>query len=373
MTAPAGDFTLGVEEEYQIVHPQTRALRPRAERLLPQAQQTLGEDAQPELYRAQIEMATPVCDTLADLRAALVRGRQAILQAAAQDGHRIAAAGTHPFSRPEQQQVTPKERYTDIAATYQALARELIIFGCHVHVGLADRDVALAVLNRVRVWLAPLLALSASSPFWQGVDTGYASYRTELWGRWPLAGPPGLFASHADYEALVQALVATGSIADATKIYWDVRLPVKVPTVEVRVTDVCTTVDEAVLVAGLTRALAQTCAAEAQRGVGFPAARPELLRAAHWRAARYGLEGDLIDVAAERAVPAHDLVQTLLVFVRPCLEERGEWAEIWALAQQTLRSGTGAARQRAAYRRAGRWDDVVDLIVAETAQGVVAL
>ena len=155
--------------------------------------------------------------------------------------------------------------------------------------------------------------------------------------------------------------MATGSIDDESKLYWDVRLPVKTPTVEVRVADVCTTVDEAVLLAGLTRALAQTCAAEAQRDAAFPAARPELLRAAHWRAARYGLEGELIDVAAERAVPAHDLVQTLLAFVRPALEEQGDWDEIAALTQQTLRGGTGAARQRAAYQRAGRWDDVVDL------------
>jgi len=143
--------------------------------------------------------------------------------------------------------------------------------------------------------------------------------------------------------------------------------------VEVRVADVCTTVDEAVLIAGLTRALAQTCAAEAQRDAAFPATRPELLRAAHWRAARYGLEGELIDVAAERAVPAHDLVRTLLAFVRPALEEQGDWDEIAALTQQTLRGGTSAARQRAAYRRAGRWDDVVDLVVADTARGVIAV
>jgi len=238
---------------------------------------------------------------------------------------------------------------------------------------VADPTVALAVLNRVRPWLAPLLALSASSPFWQGADTGYASYRSELWGRWPLAGPPGFFASPAAYAGLVQALVATGSIDDESTLYWDVRLPVKTPTVEMRVADVCTTVDEAVLIAGLTRALAQTCAAEAQRDAAFPAARPELLRMAHWRAARYGLEGELIDVAAERAVPAHDLVRTLLAFVRPALEEQGDWEEIAARTQQTLQGGTGAARQRAAYRRAGRWDDVVDLVVDETARSVVTV
>ena len=370
MTLTAVDFTIGVEEEYQILHPETRELHPRQDRVLPRAQETLGEDIQPELYQAQIEMATPVCSTLADVRAGIVRERRGVIAAAEREGYRIAAAGTHPFSRPLEQQITPKERYQGLAEKYQYLAHELVIFGCHVHVGLDDHEALIPVLNRLRLWLAPLLALSANSPFWLGADTGYASYRSELWGRWPMAGPPGPFASRAEYDALMRALVDTGSIDDVTNIYWDARLPEKTRTIEVRVADVCMTVDEAVMLAGLTRALMRTCYEAARRDEPFVAARPELLRTAHWRAARYGLDADLVDVVAGRAVPAWELVETFLLFVRPALEQQGDWDEVSALVRDTRARGTGAARQRAVYRRTGRLEDVVDLIVAETAWGI---
>jgi carboxylate-amine ligase len=364
---PAQDFTLGVEEEYQIIDPHSRRLRPRVMQVLPQAQAALGENAQPEFQASQIEMATPVCRTLAEVRAQVVRARRALLDAAARDGGRIGAAGTHPFSNSADQPVTPKPRYQDMAEQYQHLAQELVIFGCHVHVGLPDPDAGLGVMNRARQWLAPLLALSANSPFWEGEDTGYASYRTELWVRWPLAGPPLPFASREEHDALVQSLVATGSISDATKIYWDIRLPEKVPTVEFRVADVCLRVDEAVLLAGLVRALARTCYAQGDEP--FQPARPELLRAAHWRAARYGLEGELIDIAAGRAVPAADLVQSLMAFVRPALEEAGDWDEVSALVGETLRDGNGAMRQRAVLAETNRMEAVVDYILDETARG----
>ncbi len=371
MALSAADFTIGVEEEYQIVRPETRALSPRQDRVLPRAREALGDAVQPELHQVQIEMATPVCRTLADVRAGIVRARRGIIAAAARTGNRIAAAGTHPFSPPHAQPITPKARYQGLAETYQYMARELVIFGYHVHVGLDDHEALIPVLNRVRLWLAPLLALSANSPFWLGADTGYASYRSELWGRWPLAGPPGHFASRAEYDALVQALVDTGGIDDATNIYWDARLPEKTRTIEVRVADVCMTVDEAVMIAGLTRALVQTCYEAARRDEPFVVARPELLRPAHWRAARFGLDADLVDVAGGRVVPAGEVVDTVLAYVRPALEEQGDWGEVSALVRETRARGNGARRQRAAYRRAGRPEDVVDLIVAETARGVI--
>ncbi len=366
---PAQDFTLGVEEEYQIIDPQTRRLRPRAVQVLPDAEEALGENAQHEFHASQIEMATPVCLTLAEVRAQVVRARRALLDAAGRDGNRIGAAGTHPFSRSADQPVTPKPRYQDMAEQYQQLAHELVIFGCHVHVGLPDPEAGLAVMNRARHWLAPLVALCANSPFWEGADTGYASYRTELWVRWPMAGPPLPFASREEYDDLVQALVATGSISDASKIYWDIRLPQKTPTVEFRVADVCLRVDEAVLLAGLVRALARTCFNQAERDEAFLPARPELLRAAHWRAARYGLEGELIDVTAQRAVPAAELVQSLLAFVRPALEDAGDWDEVSALTTETLQGGNGAMRQRAVFAETNSPEAVVDYILEETARG----
>ncbi len=369
MDPDGASWTVGIEEEYQIIDSATRELCPRSDHLLPRVQPALGEDVQPELYRSQIETASGICRTLTDVRAELVRLRRALL-AATSGGNRIGAAGTHPFSRWNEQSITPKPRYEGIAQTYRQLADELIIFGCHVHVGLDDPEGVIHVLNRVRPWLAPLLALTANSPFWQGQDTGYASYRTELWSRFPMAGPPHLFASRAEYDSLVQALVTTGSIEDASKIYWDVRVPERFATIEFRVTDVCLTVDEAVMVAGLARALARVCYEQALRDEPFPAVRPELLRAAHWRAARFGLDADLIDVAAARAIPAHELIETFLAFVRPGLEAYGDWDEVTAIVRNTLGGGNGATRQRQVYQRAGSVEAVVDFIVAETAKGL---
>jgi carboxylate-amine ligase len=370
MAAQIEEFTIGVEEEYQIVDPATRELHPRAERILPEAREAVGKRVTPEMYLSQIEIGTPICRTLADVRAEIVRLRGEVIAAARKGGSAIAAAGTHPFSHWEDQRVTPKARYIEIARDYQQLAREQLIFGCHVHVGINDREAAIQVMNRARPWLAVMLALAANSPFWLGVDTGYASFRTEIWRRWPMAGTPNVFASRAEYDALVESLVQTGSLTDATKIYWDVRPSARFETLEFRVADVCMTVDEAVLVSGLARSLARTCYAQALSDKPVPDPRPELLRAAKWRAARYGLDADLIDVEGGRAVPAPLMVERLLSFLRPSLEEQGEWEEINALAGQVIERGNGATRQREAYARAGRFEDVIDLIVAETAKGL---
>jgi len=373
MSSQTEEFTIGVEEEYQIINPVTRELSSRVEHILPKAQKALGEEVQSEAQRSQIEIGTPICRTLADVRSELVRLRREVIAAAQKDGNKIAAAGTHPFSHWDEQKLTPKERYQGLMRDYQQLTRELVIFGCHVHVGISDRELAIRVMNRARVWLSPLLALAASSPFWLGTDTGYASYRTEIWSRWPLSGPPLMFDSLTEYKALVQALVETKTVEEATKIYWDVRLSERFPTIEFRVTDVCQTVDEAVMVAGLVRALARTCYDQAMRDEPFPAVRHELIRAALWRAARYGLEENLIDVDVMKAVPARELVESFLTFVRPALEEYGEWDEVSSLVRETMQRGTGATRQREVYKRSGRLEDVVDLIVQETAKGITSV
>ncbi|MDQ6653831.1 MAG: carboxylate-amine ligase [Acidobacteriota bacterium] len=362
-------FTIGVEEEYQIVHPATRELRSRAQLILPEAQAALGKQVTPELYQSQIEIGTSICHTVAEVRANIVRLRGEVIAAAEKYGNRIVAAGTHPFSHWEDQQLTPNARYRGIATEFQQLASEQLIFGCHVHIGISDREAAIRVMNRARLWLAPILALAANSPFWLGVDTGYASFRTGIWRRWPMAGTPQFFASRAEYDALVDTLVQTGSISDATKIYWDVRPSARFETLEFRVTDVCLTIDEAVLIAGLSRALARTCYDQAIKNEPALDVRPELLRAAKWRAARYGLEAELIDVADKRAIPAHELIERLLATLRPALERYGDWDEINSLTHVTLARGNGATRQRAAYARRDQLEDVVDLLIAETAQG----
>ena len=371
MPAQREAFTIGVEEEYQIINPSTRELHSRSQRILPKVQETVGDRVQPELYQSQIEIGTPICHTLADVRAELVRLRREVIIAAEKSGTRIAAAGTHPFSHWEGQQITPKERYIGIAQDYAQLAREQLIFGCHVHVGISDREAAIQVMNRARPWLAVMLALSANSPFWLGVDTGYASFRTEIWRRWPMSGTPYVFASRAEYDQLVEDLVSTGSITDGTKIYWDARPSARYETLEFRVTDVCITVDEVVMVAGMARGLARTCYAAAVRDEPITHMRPELLRAAKWRAARFGLDADLIDLQAMRAAPAVEVVEKFLAHLRPSLEEHGEWNEISGLVHETTARGNGAVRQRETYARASRLEDVVDMIVAETAKGTM--
>ncbi len=366
---PAEEYTLGVEEEYQIIDPGTRGLSPTGEAVLERAQRTLREQAAPELRTSQIEVMTPVCSTLGEVRAELLRLRRGVIEAAGEEGAGITAASTHPFSPWQEQPVTPKERYRRLVEREQQLAEEQVVFGFHVHVGLEDREVAVEVMNRARGWLAPMLALSANSPFWLGEDTGYASYRTQVWGRLPTAGPPAPFSSLAEHDALVEALVASGGAAEPTQVYWDIRLPQRLETVEIRVADVCSRVDEAVMLAGLSRGLVRACREQTERGEPYPSPRPELLRTAHWVASRHGLDADLVDVEAGHTVPAREVIEDLLAFARPALEEHGDWDEVSALVSETLKQGNGARRQRRAYERAGRLEGVVDMLVEETAQG----
>jgi carboxylate-amine ligase len=339
-----------------------------AGRVLPAARPELGDRVQPELYRSQVEMNTPVCATLGEVRDAVRRGRRALAEAAEGEGLRLAAAGTHPFSHWGDQTVTEKTRYRNLAQDYRQVFREQVVFGCHVHVGIEDREAAIQTMNRVRPWLPVLLALSANSPYWLGADTGYASYRTEVWNRWPMAGMPQAFASRAEYDRLVETLMATGSVREPTKLYWDVRPSARQETLEFRVADVCMGVDEAVMVAGLARALALVCHDAAARGEPDPASRPELLRAAKWRAARHGLDADLVDAAAGRARPAAEMVRLFLDRVRPGLEAAGDLEEVTELVETTVARGTGAARQRAVFERTGSLEAVVDLVVEATAR-----
>ncbi|HLL38948.1 MAG TPA: carboxylate-amine ligase [Rubrobacteraceae bacterium] len=368
MPTRAEEYTLGVEEEYQIVSTETRALLARSgEKVQRRAQRaTMGDEVEPELMTSQIEAVSPVCRTLTEVRTEISRLRREINRAAEEEGGRITAASTHPFSHWNEQRVTPKERYKGLVENYQQLAREQVAFGFHVHVGLSDREAAVRVMNRLRVWLAPMLALSANSPFWLGQDTGYASYRTQVWGRMPVSGPPAPFESREEHDALVKALTASGVVADSTNIYWDLRLPEDLDTIEIRVMDVCSRVDEAVMMAGLTRALVSTCYDEAEREKPYPKTRPELLRAAHWLASRHGLDENLLDVETGQAAPARAVIEELLAFTRPDLEEGGDWDEVSALVYETLEHGNGANRQRGAYQKAGRLEDVVDMLIEET-------
>jgi glutamate---cysteine ligase / carboxylate-amine ligase len=369
MSRNADVFTIGVEEEFQIINPQTYALDAGVEHIIPRARETLGDAVQYELILSQVEVATPICHTLPDVQTALTHQRHALIDAAEQSGRKIAAAGTHPFSPWYEQPITPKERYRLLVRDFQRLIKEQVIFGCHVHIGLGDGEVAVEAMNRARLWLSPLLALSANSPFLDGADTRYASFRTGLWWTSPLSGPPPFFSSRDDHDAFIQALVTTKSVEDASRIYWDIRLPQRYETIEFRVMDVCMTVDETLMLAGLIRALVRACCDAAHRNISVPDVRAELLRVANWRAARYGLEDELVDVLAERTMPARDLIERFLIFLRPALEAEGDWESISGLVARTLSYGNGAMRQRALFQQTGSMEDVVQYIIDETARG----
>jgi carboxylate-amine ligase len=362
-------LTVGVEEEYQLVDADTLALVPGIHEVLPTAVAAVGEQVEPELHQSQIEIGTTVCRTLDQVRSELALLRSRVATAAEAEGFRLAAAGSHPFARPDDQVVTRNETYKRLARRFGLLADELLVFGCHVHVAIDDSELTIQVMNRLRPWLPGLLAVSGSSPFWEGADTSYSSFRSEVFGAWPTAGAPEPFASRADYDALVKELVSTGAIDGASRLYWDARPSAKYPTLEVRVADVCTSVDDAVLVAGLVRGLVATCADDALGGAPVPELRPELLRAAKWRAARFGLDAELIDLDARRAAPATDVVNALLEAARPGLEAHDDWPVVSELLAQVLGRGNSARRQRQVLANAGRLEDVVAWLVDETRAG----
>jgi carboxylate-amine ligase len=359
-------FTVGVEEEYLIVDAETRELRPRAESILPPARRALGDRVQPELSLSEIEVETGICRTLAEVRSDLDHLRSEVTAAAEEAGTRLAASGTHPFADWRQQAITRKERYLELDRDFRLLAWEQLICGCHVHVGVEDAEEAVAVMDRCRPWLPTLLAVGTNSPFWQGVDSGYCSYRTQVFDRWPVTGIPPVLGTRAEYDRVVEQLVATGSMVDATKLYWDVRPSARFPTLEFRICDVGLTVDDAVLLAGLSRSLVRTCHAQAVRGAPVPEAHQAVVRAARWRAARDGLDDGLVDLGAGRVRPAAEVVGELLALLRPDLEDAGEWDEVSALAAQTLERGTGARRQREVFERTGSLVELVEWVVAQT-------
>lgn len=320
------------------------------------------------MQESQVETGSAVCETLDDVRENLIRLRREASAAAANEGKTIAASGTHPFSDWHATEVFSKDAYVRLEQEYQQLTREQVLCGCHVHIGFDDREAALQVMNALRPWLPALLAISVNSPFWMGEVTGYHSYRNRLWQRWPIAGIPGTFRNRAEYDALVEALLATSTIDDPARIYWDIRPSNRFNTLEVRVADACMSIDDAVLIAALVRALSQTCHEKIEAGKAPLQVRDELIESAVWRAARYGDTDDLIDPAGRRSVGANELISSMLEFVRSTLESRGEWEVVGDLLSQLRSRGTGASRQLAEYERTGRLEDVVNLIIAETAR-----
>jgi glutamate---cysteine ligase / carboxylate-amine ligase len=354
---------LGVEEEFHVVDLQTRRSAPEVDALLDQLD---GDEFAPELQRSLVETNTPVCATLDELRHHLQRLRGALDAVAAPLGLGVVAAGTVPLVDQTGDAISAGARYEKMQHEYQLLVSEQHICGAQVHVDVPDRDVAVQVVRRVAPYLPTLLALSASSPYWRGRDSGYASFRSMVWSRWPTAGPPGNVETGADYDAMVAELIASGTISDPGMVYFDIRPSSHLPTVELRVCDACPQVDDVVLIAGLFRALVGKARAELDAGLPLPKSRHELLRAASWRAARSGLEGDLVDLVGPSLVAPAILVGQLVDQLRPHLEATGDWEQVLELSRATLSRGSGAAGQRRAYGRRGELTDVVDALLAHT-------
>jgi len=369
-----------VEEELLLVEPGSGRPLPLASRVLhatgsPEIRRRAGvpvhEDDGPgghvtaEMQQQQVETDTPPRTSMEELGHDLVSWRELAIRSARESGAQVLATGTSPIP------VTPRpqsdERYQKMAELYGITAAEHLISGCHVHVSVDSDDEGVGVLDRIRPWSPLLLALSANSPFWQGTDTGYASFRSQALVRWPSAGPVDAFGSAERYHALVADMVATGVLLDPAMAYFDARLSESYPTVELRVADVCLDVRDTVLVATLARGLVETAAREWAAGVEAPRVPTPMIRLANWQAGRSGVGGELLDPATGRPRPARQVLDRLVEHVAPALEDAGDLERAQEGVARVLASGTGATRQRATLERTGQLVDVVAEIARVTA------
>lgn len=369
MKAPS--LTIGIEEEYQIIDPQTRELRSYITEILEEGRMILAEQIKPELHQAMVEIGSSVCHTPAELKAELIRLRSTVIGLAEKNGLKIAAAGTHPFSSWMNQELTPQERYMGVKEDMQELAQRMLIFGTHVHVAIEDRQFLIDCMNVVRYLLPHILCLSTSSPFWIGRKTGLKSYRSIIFSNFPRTGIPRAYNSWEEYSSLVETLVNTRTIPDSSKIWWDVRPNSSYPTLECRICDVCTRVDEAVCIAAIFQAIIAKLWKLRRDNMTFRIYPAELIHENKWRAVRYGLDGKLIDFGKQEEVPARDLIRELIEwFIGDVVDELGSRQEV-EYAYRILSEGSSADRQIATYKETGDLKAVVDQLIRETSEGVV--
>ena len=363
-------LTIGIEEEYQIVD-NSGELRPHISTLLAQHGQDLGDAVRAEMIQSVVEVGTGICETVEQAREELTGLRSKLADVLRPDGMRIACAGTHPFSKWQEQLITEKDRYKMLEDEMQDVVRSILIFGLHVHVAIPDRDRGTEIMNEARYFLPHLLALSVSSPFWAGRDTGLKSYRSVVWSRFPRTGIPPDFVSYDEYENYLEMLVRTGCIDDGKKIWWDLRSHPYHPTLEFRCCDQTTRIEETICLAALTQAICAKLIRLRERNLGFRQYMPALIAENKWRAMRYGIDGKLIDFGKLAEVPMRDLTLELLEFVDDVVDDLGSRKAVEHV-HTILREGTSADRQLQVHRDTGDLSRVVDHLNEETMAGTGA-
>lgn len=361
-------FTLGIEEEFQLIDPETKDLRSHVQHLLDD-EHTLADQLKPELHQSVIEVGTNICKDIGEARREVVSLRSNLAKLARKNGLTIAAAGTHPFAHWKDQLITENQRYQEIVEDLQQIARANLIFGLHVHVGIEDKELAIHIMNSVRYFLPHIFALSTNSPFWQGRNTGFKSFRSKVFDRFPRTGIPDHFTSLGEYESYIKLLIKTGCIDNAKKIWWDIRMHPFFNTLEFRICDVPMRVDETIALAALIQAVTAKLYKLIRQNLGFRLYRRILLNENKWRAARHGISGKLIDFGKQEEVPTVDLIHELLAFIDDVVDELGSRQEIDYI-HEILRMGTGADRQLAVWEQTGDTRAVAGFIVEETHLGL---
>ncbi|PYS91770.1 MAG: carboxylate-amine ligase [Acidobacteria bacterium] len=362
-------YTLGIEEEFQIIDPQTRELKSHVSEILEEGRMILGEQVKPEMIQAQIEVGTGICRNIEEARKDITNLRAIISSLARKKNLAIVAASTHPISQWKEQKIYDDPHYALLIEELQMVARSLLIFGLHVHVGIADRDRQVHIMNAARYFLPHVLALSTSSPFWLGVNTGLKSYRSEVFKKFPRTDIPDHFDSYSSFQRYVDLLLKTNSISNPKKIWWDVRMHPNFPTLEFRVCDIPTRVDDTIALAALFQAIVCKLDRLIEKNLGFRLYRRMLIQENKWRAVRYGLEGNMIDFGKQKEVPTRDLIRELLEFVDDVLDDLGSRKEVEHI-HTILERGTSADEQLQVFQQTNDLKAVVDRLMERTIENV---
>lgn len=363
-------FTIGIEEEYQTIDPGTFDLRSHiAAEIIAKGKRQMDERVKAEMHQSVVEVGTGVCRNMKEARADIVNLRRQMVDLAQSNGLLLVAGATHPFADWRVQDIYPDERYLQVVEDMQLVARSNLIFGLHVHVGIENRETTIQMMNQIRYFLPHLLALSTNSPFWLGMNTGLKSYRCKVFDKFPRTNIPDTFTSWADYDGFVNVLVRTNCIDNAKKIWWDVRPHPYFSTLEVRICDIPMRVDESLAIAALIQATVAKLYKLHARNQAYREYSRSLLMENKWRAARYGIEGELIDFGLEREVPERALILEYLDFVDDVLDELDSREEV-AYIETMLQRGTGADRQLKVYEDTGDLRQVVAYMVEETKAGL---